>query len=144
MSKSYLAISLAPVLIVTYLVVNTGVVLAGNKMKAPFSESIKRPVSVQNFYTTSATQLIWKGLITFYSKIISPADGARSPSYPTGSMYGKMAVKKHGFFLGIILTADRLLHESDLPLTPTITVYQKNRFNDPLEFNTFWWDIEKP
>lgn len=131
-------------LILTCLIINNGVVLAENKMMAPSSAVARPKHNQQNFYTTSTTQLVWKGLITFYSKIISPADGARSPSYPTGSAYGRMAVQKHGFFLGTLLIADRLIHESDLPLTPSINIYQKNRFNDPLEFNTFWWETKIP
>ena len=81
-------------------------------------------------------------LISFFSRYISPADGPRSPSYPTGSAYGKNVLKKHGFFLGIILTADRLIHESDAPLGPIIFHHGKKRFYDPVESNTFWWNTK--
>ncbi len=88
---------------------------------------------------TSSVKFVWKGLINAYSGLISPADGPRSPSYPTGSAYGRQAIETHGFFVGIVLTADRLLHEADKPLGPIIKVYGTRRYYDPLENNTFWW-----
>jgi len=132
------------ILILLCLLSGVSVLMAENKMKAPFVSKKQNSVSSRNYYVTDASQWVWGGLMSFYSDVISPADGARSPSYPTGSMYGRIAIKKYGFFLGIILTADRLLHESDLPLTPLISIYHKRRFYDPLEFNTFWWEDGRP
>ena len=132
------------VLVLSYLLSNVSVLTAENKMKAPFANKKQNSVSSHNYYVVDSSQWVWGAVMSFYSDIIGPADGARSPSYPTGSMYGRMAIKKHGFFLGIILTADRLLHESDLPLTPSISIYNKRRFYDPLEFNTFWWEDGSP
>lgn len=107
-------------------------------MRSPFSPQ-KRP-GKRDVYETSTPKLIAKGAILFYSKLISPADGPRSPSYPTGSAYGLRAVNRYGFLTGVILTADRLIHESDLPLGPVINVYGTRRFYDPIQHNTFWWD----
>ena len=94
-------------------------------------------------HETSSTRLVWIGLIDFFRHVISPADGPRSPSYPTGSAYGKQAVETYGFFLGVVLTADRLIHEADRPFGPVITVYGKARYYDPLKNNTYWWDASK-
>lgn len=94
----------------------------------------------EHFYQTNNISFVLSGFIRVYSKVISPADGARSPSYPTGSAYGYQAVKKYGFFPGIFLTADRLLHESDIHRGPYILKYGKKRYYDPLYWNTFWWE----
>ena len=111
---------------------------AANPMNAPPSTlPSKKPVKR---YETSPVKILMSGMIGFYSSYISPADGARSPSYPTGSAYGKQVVKKYGFFPGFFLIADRLLHESDVNLGPVITIYGRDRYYDPVEYNTYWWD----
>ncbi|MCG8334403.1 MAG: membrane protein insertion efficiency factor YidD [Proteobacteria bacterium] len=112
--------------------------LGANPMNAPLSTlPSKKPTKN---YETSPVKLLMSGMIGFYSSFISPADGARSPSYPTGSAYGKQVVEKYGFFPGFFLIADRLLHESDVNLGPLIRVYGKDRYFDPVENNTYWWD----
>ncbi len=118
----------------------TGVCQAGtNSMrKGPFFQ--KKQTAKHVVYETSVVKFVWNGLIGFYSNVISPADGARSPSYPTGSAYGRQVIQTHGFFLGVILTADRLLHESGKPLGPTLKIFGKHRYYDPPENNTFWWN----
>ncbi len=111
---------------------------AGDRMNSPFP---KQPSTLQpETYQTSTVKLLMTGAIQFYSTVISPADGPRSPSYPTGSAYGIQAVNQYGFFPGFFLIADRLLHESDVNLGPTLTVYGKNRYYDPVANNTYWWD----
>lgn len=40
----------------------------------------------------------------------------------------------------MILIADRLLHEADVPQGPIIMVYNKRRYYDPVRYNTYWWD----
>ena len=106
----------------------------------PSAPQFERPSrSAHTEYRTSPVKLVWTGLIDIYARAISPADGPRSPSYPTGSAYGRQAVETHGLFLGVLLTADRLLHEADRPLGPVITVYGTKRYYDPLESNTYWW-----
>ncbi len=106
-------------------------------MKGPFPDKKTSPPRI---YQTSTTKLVSNGLIQFYSKCISPADGPRSPSYPTGSAYGREAITQYGLFPGMFLIADRLFHEADVNLGYNITVYGHSRYYDPLENNTFWWD----
>ena len=113
---------------------------AADKMKSPFTKKKKPPVYPT--YQTSTVKWFWQGAIRTFSTVISPVDGPRSPSYPTGSAYGRQAIEKHGFFVGVLLIGDRLFHESDRHLGPTIEVYGKTRFYDPVESNTFWWDTK--
>jgi tetratricopeptide (TPR) repeat protein len=45
-----------------------------------------------------------------------------------------------GFFVGILMTADRLIHEMDeMALAPAVTVQGETRFSDPVSANDFWW-----
>ena len=46
-------------------------------------------------------------LIGVYQKFISPINQSTCQSYPSCSKYGKLSIKKHGFY-GVLLTADRL------------------------------------
>ena len=106
-------------------------------MNAPFPR--QRSFIYRSSPPTSSIKIVFSSLIQFYSYYISPADGPRSPSYPTGSAYGRQAIEQYGLFLGVILTAERLIHETDKPLGPIVTLYHYNRFYDPIESNTFWW-----
>ena len=114
---------------------------AADGMKGPFGKPHAVPQSP--YYHTSTVKFVWKSAIHLYSSTISPADGPRSPSYPTSTAYGKQAIERYGFFMGIILTADRLIHESDVHQGPKIIIYGHRRYYDPVESNTYWWDWEK-
>ena len=81
-----------------------------------------------------------KGGVMMFSKYISPVDGDRCPMYPTCSVYGKEAVEKHGFFIGILMTADRLIHEgNEMDTAPLIKIGDRLRYLDPVSNNDFWW-----
>ncbi len=116
-------------------------VTSADKMNSPFSSLSTKPVKLSR--ETSTTKVILKGLIKAYSRVISPADGPRSPSYPTGSAYGIQAIETHGFFPGIVLIADRLIHESDIHPGSSILKYGRLRYFDPLKHNTYWWDLNQ-
>ena len=109
-----------------------------DRFRAPSFQRITPTITPE--YETSTIKFVGIGAIRFFSTFISPVDGPRSPSYPTGSAYGREAIQKKGFFTGIILTADRLLHESDVHLGPKIVIHGKTRYYDKVENNTFWWD----
>ncbi len=86
----------------------------------------------------AATPFIW--LLKIYQNFISPVKGDRCPMYPTCSAYSVQAVQKHGPVIGIVMTADRLIHESDEPaFVPSKKVGDRYRFIDPVENNDFWW-----
>ncbi len=78
--------------------------------------------------------------VSFFTDHISRVDGDRCPMMPTCSAYSKLAIKKHGFFVGIMMTADRLIHEAnEMEYAPLVRVGDKIRFYDPVENNDFWW-----
>lgn len=88
----------------------------------------------------SPGQRVAEGLFWFFQKYISPVDGDRCPSYPTCSQYGREAVRKHGVLIGLVMTFDRLIHESDeIQRAPLIRVHESYRYYDPVENNDFWW-----
>jgi putative component of membrane protein insertase Oxa1/YidC/SpoIIIJ protein YidD len=110
---------------------------ATDGMRSPDLGVTKRRVEPD--HQSSIVSLTAQTAIKFYSSVISPADGPRSPSYPTGSAYGLAAVRQHGFLMGILLIGDRLFHEADLHQGPVIYLHGKKRYYDPVESNTFWW-----
>src|SRR3972149_3887094 len=62
-----------------------------------------------------------KGGVSIFSDYVSKVDGDRCHMYPSCSAYGKEAIDRHGFFLGALLTADRLIHErNEMDLAPQI------------------------
>jgi putative membrane protein insertion efficiency factor len=94
--------------------------------------------SNQPEHSIAATPFIW--LVKFYQKYISPVDGDRCPMYPTCSQYSLQAMHKHGPLIGIVMTADRLMHEADeRDFVPARKVGNRYRFIDPVENNDFWW-----
>lgn len=115
-------------------------------MEAPWSVNenspvIDDPLSEQQsrdeiFSETNAFIVLIKG----FQRYVSPVDGDRCNMYPTCSTYGLHAFRKHGAFKGIVLTADRLLHEYDeAAFAPLIMKSGKARYYDPVEYNDFWW-----
>jgi hypothetical protein len=80
------------------------------------------------------------GLLSFYRNAVSAVDGDRCSMAPTCSLYSRQAVQEHGALLGVLLTADRLLHEADeIPLVPSVEIGGEAYSLDPLEANTYWW-----
>lgn len=80
------------------------------------------------------------GGLKIFSEYISKVDGDRCPMYPTCAAYSREVFKKHGFFMGIILTADRLIHETDeMEYAPLVRVGGSMRYSDPVSGNDFWW-----
>jgi len=80
------------------------------------------------------------GAVRFYQKHLSPVLGDRCPMYPSCSAYSIEAIKKHGFFIGIIMTGDRFIRENtEMDRSPLIWVNDEFRFYDPVNYNDFWW-----
>lgn len=91
--------------------------------------------------TVAATPFLW--LLTFYQKTIGPVNSGRCPMYPTCSQYSVEAIRKHGPVAGIVMTADRIIHELDEQnYAPLIKVGSRYRFADPVRNNDFWWFAE--
>lgn len=81
------------------------------------------------------------GLFRFYKQYISSADGNRCGMYPSCSSYGQEAVKKHGLFIGWIMTCDRLIRcgRDETKLSQSISSSNKLLTVDPVAANDFWW-----
>jgi putative membrane protein insertion efficiency factor len=78
--------------------------------------------------------------ITFYQKFISPADGDRCRMTPSCSAYAREAFQAHGFFLGWIMTCDRLMRcgRDETRLSPGILTLDGRLTQDPLSRNDSW------
>jgi hypothetical protein len=80
------------------------------------------------------------GPVLFYQRFLGSSWGHRCPSYPSCSNYALLAIRKHGAFLGSIITFDRLQHEADeARYTPPVLVGGTIKIYDPLENNDYWW-----
>lgn len=95
--------------------------------------------------TGTIKELSWpasllRGGFIFFSKYLSPIDGDRCNMYPTCAAYSREAVEKHGFIGGLLLTVDRLIHESDeIDMAPRIIKGDRLRYLDQVSNNDFWW-----
>jgi putative component of membrane protein insertase Oxa1/YidC/SpoIIIJ protein YidD len=79
-------------------------------------------------------------LVSIFRDYISAVDGDRCPSTPSCSSYSVMAFRKHGFFVGWVMTVDRLIHEADEGyVSPLARQGGKYKIVDPVENNDFWW-----
>lgn len=54
-------------------------------------------------------------LIQFHQDVISPADGPRSHFIPSSSQYTLEAMRKYGFYVGMMMGCDRLMRENNDP-----------------------------
>ena len=82
-------------------------------------------------------------LVGLYRENISPVDGDRCPSFPSCSAYSVQAMRKHGFFIGWVMTVDRLIHEGKEETRVSPLVYSDGKWKifDPVENNDFWWYV---
>ena len=79
-------------------------------------------------------------LLRFYQNYLSVVTISQCPMIPSCSRYSMEAIRKDGSFMGILLTADRLLHEGDeRKYAREIWQDGKLRYIDPVEHNDFWW-----
>jgi len=107
-------------------------VTKADRMTAPVDPASK-PVP-----TVAATPFLW--LLSFYQKTIGPVVSGRCPMYPTCSQYSVDSIHKHGPFIGIVMTADRMMHEMDERKdAPLVRVGGRYRYSDPVKNNDFWW-----
>ncbi|MGD2169798.1 MAG: membrane protein insertion efficiency factor YidD [Chlamydiota bacterium] len=58
---------------------------------------------------------IANGVIHFYQKNISPANGPKSNFRPTSSKYMELAIQRYGFVKGFVMGCDRLMRENSDP-----------------------------
>lgn len=93
-------------------------------------------VSSGKFLSTALNPIRW------FQKFVSGADGDRCPMYPSCSHYAEQAVRKHGAFMGWIMSCDRLMRcgRDEIKRSPTVYVHGKPLCYDPVERNDFWWE----
>ncbi len=107
-------------------------VMKADRRTAPSGPS-ERPVP-----SVASTPFLW--LLTFYQKTIGPVVSGRCNMYPTCSQYSVESIKKHGPVVGIVMTADRMIHEMDeQKYAPLVWVGSRFRYADPVKDNDFWW-----
>ena len=84
-------------------------------------------------------------LVKFFRKYLSPIDGSDCPMYPSCSQYSMACFEKHGFFIGSMMTWDRLYRcgRDELRLSPGVIVHGKQKCYDPVENNDYWWSYGK-
>jgi hypothetical protein len=112
---------------------------AADALRGPWAQPRQRPAS-QAPLETSVPKLAVRGALTAWHTVLTRADGPRSVMYPTASAFLGQAAAKHGMLLGMVMTADRLLHEWDEQRrAPRIVQYGVSRTYDPVEANDFWW-----
>jgi hypothetical protein len=103
-------------------------------------EKDKRSAPENSSAHEQSTGNLGSWLASFFRDHISAVDGDRCPSRPSCSSYSVQAFRKHGFFVGWVMTVDRLIHEGDEPsVSPMVRSNGKYYVFDPVENNDFWW-----
>ena len=84
-------------------------------------------------------------LVRAYRRYISPIDGSRCPMYPSCSTYSLECFEKHGFFVGWMMTCNRLYRcgRDELRLSPWVIINGVRKCYDPVKNNDFWWSDGK-
>jgi uncharacterized protein len=111
----------------------------GNAMRAPATPQRAARLAASAPEGPLLAQ-VFDASLSFFQRVISPVDGARSNMYPTGSAYARQAIRKHGALIGLVLTTERLMHEgNEDQVSPRIRKYGLWRVYDPVEANDWWW-----
>ncbi|MBU4211312.1 MAG: membrane protein insertion efficiency factor YidD [Kiritimatiellae bacterium] len=80
------------------------------------------------------------GLLIFYQQVISRITIMHCQMEPSCANYSLRAINKHGPLMGVIMTADRIMHEADeRKYAPLIKQPDNTKYFDPVENNDFWW-----
>jgi putative membrane protein insertion efficiency factor len=75
------------------------------------------------------------GAIRFFQRYISPTDGARCQFAPTCSAFGHQAIRDHGAWTGVLMTADRLMRCSYMTNAADYPHLPNGRLADPVAAN---------
>src|SRR5262245_18052257 len=86
--------------------------VAADKLRGPWPQPAVE-ASRADSLDTSVPEIAVRGALSAWHNVLTRADGPRSVMYPTASGFLGQAVAKHGMLIGIMMTADRLLHEWD-------------------------------
>lgn len=78
-----------------------------------------------------------------YARYLTKVDGPRCEHRPTCSHYALLAVKRHGYVVGSMLTIDRLLRGSRSSALRSLDIYKVEDgvryYYDPVENNDFFF-----
>ena len=96
--------------------------------------------------TRNPAEKVALSAIHTFQTVISPVDGDRCYMVPSCSAYACQAIEKHGFFMGWIMTCDRLMRcgHDELYRSETLVRGEEISCLDPVENNDFWWYKETP
>lgn len=113
----------------------------------PWSVSSRDPITAVHLAkskpsqaASSTPEIVAMGWLSFYQNWLSVVSQSHCRMAPSCSNFSIEAIHEHGAALGIMMTADRLLHEAD--------EQKQNRFvlssglascPDPVSNNDFWW-----
>ncbi len=121
---------------------------AGATAEEPWSVQASAPVfggtaAPSQRYTAAAPDSFGKtsGFIwlKIYQNGLSPLVNSKCAMVPSCSHYSLEAVEKYGAARGILLTADRLLHEGRIArVSPVVRTPEKVLYIDPVENNVLW------
>lgn len=125
---------------------------ATSALNEPWSVSSRDPVTASSPHMAkgsavvpfelglSLTRDFAYGWLRFYQSSLSTVGTARCPMAPSCSRFSIQAINTHGVAIGIVMTADRLLHEADEKRWAVQTRDATEvKYLDPLENNDFWW-----
>ena len=126
-------------ILIIYFFVFVGMAVAqDDPMKGPWQESITAEFEQERASEPANAAAF---LVKLYRRYISPIDGSDCPMYPCCSSYSIECFEKHGFFIGWIMTWDRLCRcgRDELRLSPWILFNGQLKCYDPVKNNDFWW-----
>jgi putative membrane protein insertion efficiency factor len=105
---------------------------AGMNGPPPSPSSRIRPTAAE---VSAASPQPLLGAIRLFQKYISPADGARCQFAPTCSAFGHRAIGERGPWLGLLMTADRLMRCSYWTDATRYPHLPNGRLADPVAAN---------
>lgn len=113
-------------------------------VNAPVFGKPVRPLSQEALATFSRGRSVASdvgyGWLRIYQTLLAPLGTAKCPMTPSCSTYSILAIHKHGVACGIMMTADRLIHEADEKRWVRLVGTELGpKYADPLENNDFWW-----
>ena len=119
--------------------------LAGGAYSEPFRGPWGEDRAERTSYKQASSEFNpLRSLVRVHRNYLSPVDGKTCPMYPSCSKYSLLCFKKHGLFIGWVMTCDRLLHEADeMGNAHVICINGVEGFHDPIGNNDFWWHSER-
>jgi len=114
-------------------------VLGNARAAARVAESTPSFQNGSELGPTRRAALWW---IRVFQKVVSPVDGPSCSFSPSCSTYGGQAIRKHGLWRGIPMTAERLMRDHRPHNPDRYPLVERDGdlyYQDPVEANDFWW-----